>query len=359
MPSVSSPRKTLPGGIYVPTVTFFKPTAAQELDVETYTKHIEWLGRAGVAGVAVQGSTGEAVTLTREERNIITSTTRAALDRVHNAGPVIVGTVGAQSTAQAIQLCQDGFESGGEFALVLPPSYYAPAMSTQAIQSFFEDVADASPIPVLIYSYPGVCSGIDMDTDLLQKLAVHPNIAGIKHTDHNLGKIARLSSLKETFGSSFAVLGGASDYLLSALVVGADGCITGMGNVAPRACVKAMELFKAGKTAEATKLAGEISRAEWALGKGGITGTKYATTYYNGLPEFSSLGRKPLPPCPATTKGWIENEVASLAAIERKLEVEAGDQSGGYGKAMTNGSSTKSNGVNGVVRKVEALVSGN
>jgi 4-hydroxy-2-oxoglutarate aldolase len=113
-----------------------------------------------------------------------------------------------------------------------------------------------------------------MDTDLLQKLAVHPNIAGIKHTDHNLGKIARLSSLKETFGSSFAVLGGASDYLLSALVVGADGCITGMGNVAPRACVKAMELFQAGKTAEATKLAGEISRAEWALGKGGITGVK-------------------------------------------------------------------------------------
>lgn len=123
-----------------------------------------------MAGVTVQGSTGEAVTLTREERNIvslalrfayatsiarahslhlppslfppqITSTTRAALDRVHNAGPVIVGTVGAQSTAQAIELCQDAFQSGGEFALVLPPSYYAPAMTPQTLQSFFEDVS--------------------------------------------------------------------------------------------------------------------------------------------------------------------------------------------------------------------------
>jgi dihydrodipicolinate synthase/N-acetylneuraminate lyase len=359
MPAVSSPRKALPGGIYVPTVTFFKPTAAQELDVETYVKHIEWIGRSGVAGITVQGSTGEAVALSREERNTITAATRAALDRVHNSGPVIVGTVGAQSTAQAIELARDGYENGGEFALVLPPSYYASALTTAALQSFYEDVADASPIPILIYSYPGVSSGIDMDTDLLQKLAVHPNIAGIKHTDHNLGKIARLSSLKDTFGSAFAVLGGASDYLLSALVVGSDGAITGMGNVCPRACVKAMQLFQQGKVAEATKLAGEISRAEWALGKGGITGVKYSVTYHNSLPESSSLGRKPLPPCSDTIKGWIENEIASLVAIERQLEQEAGDRSGGYGKGLyPNGNVHKSNGVEGVVKKVEALVGG-
>jgi dihydrodipicolinate synthase/N-acetylneuraminate lyase len=79
----------------------------------------------------------------------ITAVTRAALDRVHNSGPVIVGTVGAQSTAQAIELARDGYENGGEFALVLPPSYYASALTTAALQSFYEDVSviyiDVSP----------------------------------------------------------------------------------------------------------------------------------------------------------------------------------------------------------------------
>lgn len=66
---------------------------------------------------------------------------------------------------------------------------------------FVYQVADASPVPVIIYSYPGVCSGLDMDSELLQELAKHPRIAGIKHTDHNLGKIARMASLRSSYGS--------------------------------------------------------------------------------------------------------------------------------------------------------------
>jgi hypothetical protein len=86
---------------------------------------------------------------------------------------------------------------------------------------------------------------------------------------------------------------------------------------------------------------------------------QYSVTYHNSLPESSSLGRKPLPPCSDTIKGWIEDEIASLVAIERQLEQEAGDQTGGYGKTLyPNGVASKSNGVNGVVKKVEALVNG-
>ena len=72
----------------------------------------------------------------------------------------------------------------------------------------------------------------------------------------------------------FTILGGATDYLLGCLAVGGKGAITGMSNVAPRACAKVYELFLAGKQAEALSLAGEISKAEWGMGKGGILGTK-------------------------------------------------------------------------------------
>jgi dihydrodipicolinate synthase/N-acetylneuraminate lyase len=72
----------------------------------------------------------------------------------------------------------------------------------------------------------------------------------------------------------FTILGGATDYLLGAVAVGGQGAITGMGNVAPRVCCKAFELATKGDVAAAEEFAGEISRAEWALGKGGVVGTK-------------------------------------------------------------------------------------
>ena len=187
--------------------------------------------------------------------------------------PIIVGTVGAQTTQQAIHYCQDAAANGGDFALVLPPAYYASALAKQDIERFYVDVAGASPLPVLIYSYPAVSGGIDMDTDLLSTLAKHDNIVGIKHTDHSLSKQTRLASLRHTFGT-FSVLGGASDYLLASLSVGAQGCITGMGNVAPRTVMRAYNAFRAGELDEARNLAGEIAHGEWALGKGSINGVK-------------------------------------------------------------------------------------
>lgn len=123
-----------------------------------------------------------------------------------NPGAIIAGTVGAQSTREAILLSKDAAEAGAEFTLVLPPSYYPAWMTPAAIQSFYEDVANASPIPLIIYSYPGVCSGIDMDSDLICKLASHPNIAGVKHTDHNVGKMAREAARAHEFASEYPIL---------------------------------------------------------------------------------------------------------------------------------------------------------
>ncbi|CAE6491643.1 unnamed protein product [Rhizoctonia solani] len=321
------PSRSLVDGIYSPTVVFFKDTPKQELDIPTTAAHFEWQAKSGIKGIVVMGTTGEAVALSREERNQelwlwVTATARAAIDKVNQSGLVIVGTVGAQSTLQAIEFCQDAAENGGDYALVLPPGYFAPALNKESILGYYRDVAEASPIPILVYSYPGVCSGLDMSSELIAELATHPRIVGIKHTDHNLGKIARLASLKPTFNSEFTVFGGASDYLLAALAVGAQGAITGMANVTPRACVKAMDLWRAGKQDEARELAGAISRGEWALGKGWVTGTKYATAYHRGLPESVAYPRKPLPHASEEQKKWAETELVEIVKIERQLEAE-------------------------------------
>lgn len=150
-------------------------------------------------------------------------TAKEAFTRIGNPGAIIAGTVGAQSTREAIELCRDAASAGADYTLILPPSYYPGAMKPDAIQSFFEDVsltqtptgsklissfaqvANASPIPVLIYSYPAVCSGINMDTDLIGRLARHPNIAGVKHTDHDIGKIAREAAMAD-IGCTFLYL---------------------------------------------------------------------------------------------------------------------------------------------------------
>ncbi|WVR05730.1 hypothetical protein IAU60_002755 [Kwoniella sp. DSM 27419] len=324
MPIATTAPKTLPAGIYCPTVTFFQPTAEQELDVDTHVKHMEFLARSGIAGVVVQGSTAEAVTLDHEERKTLIRTAKEAFRSVGNQGPIIAGTVGAQSSREALKLCRDAADAGADFALVLPPSYYPAAMTPDAIQTFFEELASASPIPIIIYSYPGVCSGIQMDTDLICRLARHPNIVGVKHTDHDVGRIARETAFAKAndFGSPFTILGGATDYLLGAMAVGGQGAITGMANVAPRVCAKAFELAKAGRQQEALGFAGAISQAEWGMGKGAILGTKYMVAWANGYAPTAALARKPLALCPESTKQHVQAVGADIIAMERQLESE-------------------------------------
>ncbi|OCF32851.1 dihydrodipicolinate synthetase [Kwoniella heveanensis BCC8398] len=358
MPIATSQPKVLPPGIYCPTVTFFQPTPEQGLDLDTHVKHMEFLARSGIAGVVVQGSTAEAVALDYEERKTLIRTAKEAWRRVGNTGPIIAGTVGAQSSREALKMCRDAHEAGADFALVLPPSYYPSAMTPDAIQAFFEELASASPIPIIIYSYPGVCSGIQMDTDLICKLARHPNIVGVKHTDHDVGRIARETAFakKNDFGSPFTILGGATDYLLGALAVGGKGAITGMTNVAPRVCAKAFELASAGRVEEALEFAGLISQAEWGMGKGAILGTKYMVAWANNYPLTAALARKPLALCPESTKEHVRAVGAEIVEMERQLEAQGWTGGSDSGSKIAQSDGPKKANGNGIVNGVKEAI---
>ncbi|KAF2132514.1 aldolase [Dothidotthia symphoricarpi CBS 119687] len=313
-------RRTLVPGIYVPTVAFFDHVT-EAVDVETISNHAVRLAKAGVAGIATQGSNGEAVHLSHRERNLITNTTRKALD---NAGfgyvPIIVGC-GAQSTHEAIELCEEAASAGGDFALVLPPAYYQGLFSKDTVREFFRDVATASPIPILIYNYPGAVSGLDLNSDVIIELAQHPNIVGCKLTCGNTGKLNRIAAATRAAtvsdpGSGFMCMGGSVDFTLQTLVGGGSGIIGGMANIAPKVCVKIVELFEAGQLKEARKMQAIVARGDWAAIQGGIIGTKAGLMAHFG---YGGYARKPLPrPSKEDTRKW-RDAFDELVQVENSL----------------------------------------
>jgi len=312
-------------GVYVPTMCFFEPDT-EDVDTTTIARHAVRLARAGVAGLATQGSNGEAVHLTHSERQLVTATTRKALDDTgFSHMPIIVGC-GSQSTRETIQYCREAWEAGGDCALVLPPSYYQTlfAPSTETIKEYFCAVADASPVPIIIYNYPGGANGVDLSSDVIVELAKHPNIVGVKLTCGNTGKLNRVAAAtrklskagRDVSNPEFLVLAGSADFTLPALVGGGHGILAGLGNIAPKACVKTIELYRQGKHAEAAKLQGVVAQGDWTAIQGGVVGVKAGLEGWAG---YGGYARSPLPkPSPEQAKKWKEG-FRDLVMLEKSL----------------------------------------
>ncbi|KAM3077714.1 hypothetical protein ACMFMG_007038 [Clarireedia jacksonii] len=317
-------------GVYVPTVCFFDPET-EDLDTATISDHAIRLAKSGVAGLTTQGSNGEAVHLTHAERQTVTATTRAALT---SAGfqhlPIIVGC-GAQSVRETLQYCREAYAAGGDYALVLPPSYYAPLFSpsSASVIEFFTAIADQSPIPLIIYNYPGAVSGMDLSSDIIIQLSTHPNIVGVKLTCGNTGKLNRIvAATKSQSGTSksqtntaagappFLVLGGSADFTLQSLIGGGHGILAGLANIAPKSCIEITRLFREGKLADAQRLQEVVARGDWAAIQGGIISTKAGMQAWLG---YGGFGRAPLPrPTEAEMEKWKEG-FRELVFLEKSL----------------------------------------
>jgi L-threo-3-deoxy-hexylosonate aldolase len=175
--------RPLPKGIYTPLPTFFKPS--EDLDLEAYKAHVRYVAAAGTAPV-IAGSAGEAPHLTSQERSLLIQTARNVLDDGEgtlSSVPIVAG-VGAPSTRETIQLAHDAKAAGADYAMVLPSGYYAGQLSNRtALTKYFVDVAEASPLPIVLYNFPAVSGGIDLDSDLIvDVIKACPNVVGVKLT---------------------------------------------------------------------------------------------------------------------------------------------------------------------------------
>lgn len=311
-------------GVYVPTVCFFEADT-EDLDLDRIGTHAVRLAQAGVTGLTTQGSNGEAVHLTHAERQTVTRTTRAALDAAGFGHlPVLVGC-GAQSVRETVQYCREAYAAGGDYALVLPPSYYAAlfAPAAASVVQFFHAVADQSPIPIVVYNYPGAVSGMDLSSDLIIGLAQHPQIVGVKLTCGNTGKLNRIVAATRSAKPSspaaapaFLVLGGSADFTVQSLVGGGHGILAGLANLAPKACLEIGRLYQAGKLAEAQQVQEVVARGDWTAIQGGVVGVKAGMESWLG---YGGCARSPLPrPTSEESARWKEG-FRELMALEKSL----------------------------------------
>ncbi|THW83487.1 dihydrodipicolinate synthetase [Aureobasidium pullulans] len=314
----STTSRSFPPGIHVPSLTWFADDASQEIDWPTQSKHLEFLISSGLHGIVLAGTNGEAVTLSLKEKSDLVSTTRRLANDLRRPDITITLGCGGQSTKDVIAETRLAKEAGADFALVLVPSYFHFAMNEDAIVEFFQELADASPIPILIYNFPGVVAGLDVNSDMLSKLGAHPNIVGVKLTCGGIAKVARVRA--QFSPSEFCALAGQSDWLVPALAAGSTGTITGVANLYPRYCIQIYDLWIQGKTKEAEAAQLELAKIEWGFAKGGINGTKWVVAKLRGYSLDGYHCRRPYPKfVDAKKQAWIFETVSPLQDKEQEL----------------------------------------
>ncbi|KAJ6131650.1 hypothetical protein N7523_001356 [Penicillium sp. IBT 18751x] len=239
--------------------------------------------------------------------------------------------VGTHSTKQTLELAHDAAAAGANYLLILPPAYFGKATTMNVVKRFFADVARKSPLPVLIYNFPGVCNGVDIDSETITEIvresaATSPdgisNIVGVKLTCGSVGKITRLAATFKP--NEFAIFGGQSDFLVAGLTVGSAGCISAFANVFPKTASKIYEYFTDGKMDEAMELQRSAALAETPC-KGGIASTKYAVALYsaqaagieNALEKLKP--RTPYEEAGEGVKKTIKELMEAVAGIEATL----------------------------------------
>jgi 4-hydroxy-tetrahydrodipicolinate synthase len=216
-------------------------TTAAEAVVERFVE-------AGVSGISTLGSTGEFSHLTMEERKRFAE---ALVGIVGGRVPLVVG-VGAAGTREAMELARHAGEIGADGVLCVSPFYWK--VGEEALFRHFAAVAEASPVPVLVYNFP-MLTGLDLSPALVARIAREcPNVVGLKDTVTEPMNTVRILREVERVRPDFAVLAGFEDGILPTLLAGGDGAISGLANVAPELFVELVRSARNGDLRRAAEL---------------------------------------------------------------------------------------------------------
>ena len=246
-----------------------------------------WIA-AGLGGIVALGTNGEAALLDDDEGDVVVEAARAEVpaDRM-----LIVG-VGRESTRATLAAARRAAAAGADAVLVRTPSFYRAHVPVPALVAHYTAIADASPIPVLLYNYAGF-TGVNMTPDTIARLAAHANIAGIKETTTDGAQFAELAAVVPP---RFTVLAGSAPGAYTALCAGAKGAILAVACVRPELCLRLRTLSLDGRYAEALALQQRLTPLARAVTTGfGIAGLKAAMDL-SGL--TGGLPRPPLGPLP-------------------------------------------------------------
>jgi 4-hydroxy-2-oxoglutarate aldolase len=270
-------------GIFPALVTPFDSAGAVSLSA---LKHnIALYNQTAVAGMVALGSTGESVMLSREEADSILIAAKESAA----PGKLLIAGTGAESTAETIARTKRAAALGYQLALVKTPYYYKPVYCPENFLHHYRAVADASSIPILLYSVPQF-TGIALETPEIFALAQHPNIIGIKDSS---GVIQRVAEVVAGAPAEFQVLTGGASVIYPALAVGARGAILALASALPEKCAQLFEFFKAGQHDRAKALQLRLAQASKRIvSESGIAGVKFVMDlrgYRGGVPRLPLL----------------------------------------------------------------------
>jgi len=263
-------------GILLPVTTPFVHDGALVLDA--LRANLSRWTTTGVAGYVLLGSTGERVHLDDREYLEVIETARAAVpdDLAFIAG------AGQQSTPVTINEIKKAARAGADAVLVITPYFYRSAITQETLVNYYTAVADASPIPVLLYSMPPL-TGIKIEPETVARLSEHANIIGVKDSSND---VAGFRETVDLCSSEFAVLTGNGTVLLDALRAGATGAILAVGCAVPEICVEIFSAFNAGEEEHATLLQAKLTPLATAVttrfGIGGLKAALDLAGYHGG-----------------------------------------------------------------------------
>src|SRR4051812_12416054 len=266
---------------------------------DTFREFVEWQIAEGSNALVPCGTTGESATLSRHEhREVIDHAVQIANGRV----PVIAGC-GSYSTAAAIELVRAAADVGADAVLVVVPYYNKPSQA--GLVAHFTAIADASPVPIVVYNVPSRTVA-DISVESLKEVAKHPRIVAIKDATGNL---ARVSAQRLACGEDFVQLSGNDDMALGFNAMGGVGCISVTANVAPRLCSDFQKATRERRWDDALKLQDRLYPLHAALfSDASPAPTKYALSRVR--PGFPTELRLPL----------VEASEASKRAVDAALQ---------------------------------------
>ena len=283
-------------GLLVPVTTPFDATTG-DLAIEPLEDHARACLAVGVDGIVAAGSTGEAAMLSEGE---FAEVVRRLREVVPGDRTLVVGT-GRESTRATAAACRVAADLGADAVLVRAPSYYASALTAAALERHFRDVADASPVPVLLYNMPKY-THVALAPDLIAALATHPNIAGAKDSSADLKNFTAY----RTTAPQWAHFMGSGSHFLAALELGAVGGILAVANVATDLALEVWRCWRAGDPHGAAAAQDRLTPInKLIVGELGVPGVKAA---------MDAIGRP---------GGPVRPPLATLGASERERIVAA------------------------------------
>jgi 4-hydroxy-2-oxoglutarate aldolase len=275
---------TLPG-LYAPIATPFRHDTVDDAAIR---RNVERYMQTRLHGLVVLGSNGEAVLLDEQEADRVIAAARSAMPA---SRPLIAGT-GAESTKATIAACQRAAQAGADAVLVRTPSFFKNMMTSDVFVRHYVAVAEASPVPVLLYNVT-MYTGVTLPPDAVGLLAAHPNVVGMKESGSDA---ALLADYIARSGPEFFVLAGSGVTYFSGLVAGAQGAVLALAGLVPDFCADILDHVRAGRIDEARALQRRLTPLARTIG--GLHGVPALKAALDLMGFEGGLPRAPLGPTP-------------------------------------------------------------